>query len=265
MANKYLAREDAPFDKGLWEKLDQMLVSVARSTLSLRKLFSLKGPLGIGVKQVPGVTKTLEDGMVYSETTPLLWMEQTFSLHSTDLAAYERNPIGLDLSPLVHAVRSCAKREDQLLLNGAGPLLGLLKRKGTGSFSPGAWDSPGKAAEDLIHAVSEMDDRGFHGPFRLGLCPILYNRLLRRYPGGGNHTELDHAKTIVGGGVVKLPGLEHGGILIDTSFPGAFIVAGQDMSVGFVGPEGGSLVFSVSESITLQVVEPASITLLKGD
>jgi uncharacterized linocin/CFP29 family protein len=43
----------------------------------------------------------------------------------------------------------------------------------------------------------------------------------------------------------------------------ASIVLGQDMSVGFIGPVGEDLEFSISESLALLIREPKAICALK--
>jgi hypothetical protein len=41
-------------------------------------------------------------------------------------------------------------------------------------------------------------------------------------------------------------------------------VLGQDMMIGFIGPSGGELEFSISESLALRVRQPKSICVLEG-
>ncbi|MGC8787569.1 MAG: encapsulin, partial [Anaerolineae bacterium] len=59
MANKYLGREDAPISAALWEKLDTVMIEVAKSQLTGRRLLYIEGPYGLGLKFVP-----LEDAVI---------------------------------------------------------------------------------------------------------------------------------------------------------------------------------------------------------
>ena len=95
----------------------------------------------------------------------------------------------------------------------------------------------------------------------MALAPSRYNLLFRRYPQGG--TELEHIGVAVTDGIFKAPGLDSGGVLLASGKQYASIIMGQDMSVGFIGPVGGDLEFSVSETLALMVRQPAAICVLK--
>jgi uncharacterized linocin/CFP29 family protein len=53
MANKYLARDDAPFGSEIWEILDKTMVEAAKSQLTGRRLLHIEGPYGVGLKAIP--------------------------------------------------------------------------------------------------------------------------------------------------------------------------------------------------------------------
>jgi uncharacterized linocin/CFP29 family protein len=95
----------------------------------------------------------------------------------------------------------------------------------------------------------------------MGLSPARYNLLLRRYP-QGEGTELDHLRSILGGDVVKAPVLQKGGVLLASGRQFCSIVIGQDMSVGFNGPAGDALEFTVTESLALLIRAPEAICVL---
>lgn len=261
MSTPYLGREDAPFKKEFWETLDGIAVSVAKGELAGRKILPLEGPFGLGFAFVPKGTKSLGAGVVAFEGQPLVAFERTFHLKKVDIAQFERNGIAFDAAPLVQAVREVARLEDQLIFEGLGGVAGLCTAQGSERCALASWDEVGKAASDIIQAVSLLDARGFHGPFALALAPKRYNLLLRQYPGTAQ-TELEHIRHIVGDRVVKAPYLEEGGVLLAVNPLYAKIVLGQDLSVGFIGPESDGYLFSVSESMTLVLFEPRAICVL---
>jgi uncharacterized linocin/CFP29 family protein len=125
-----------------------------------------------------------------------------------------------------------------------------------------SWDEIGTAAGNIINAITELDSAGYHGPYSLALTPGRYNLLLRRYP-NSDGTELEHIRTMVTEGVVKAPVLESGGVLLAAGKQYASIVLGQDLAVGFIGPESERLEFSITESITPYVRQPKALCLLK--
>ena len=65
-------------------------------------------------------------------------------------------------------------------------------------------------------------------------------------------------------GVFKAPVLEEGGLLLASGQQIASIVLGQDMSVGFVGPVGSEMEFSISETLSLALYYPQAICALNG-
>jgi uncharacterized linocin/CFP29 family protein len=115
----------------------------------------------------------------------------------------------------------------------------------------------------MIHAVTVLDQAGFHGPYALALAPARYNLLFRRYE-RGNYSEMEHVKTIVTDGVYKAPGLLDGGVLLSTGRQYASIVLGQDMTVGFVGPEGDRIALTISESLVPRIRRPSAICVLES-
>lgn len=257
MANKYLAREDAPFGSETWKVLDSVMMEAAKSQLVGRRLLHIEGPFGLGLKVVPLQDTETESGLIVSEFLPVLLIQKTFGLGVRDLASYEREGIALDTSPVREAAIECARLEDDLVFNGA-----LLTAEGSNELNLSAWDEVGMAGEDIIKAMTTLDSAGFHGPYVLALAPSRYNLLFRRYP-RGNFSEMEHVKTMVTEGVFKAPILESGGVLLASGRQFASIVLGQDMTIGFVGPTGEEIEFSISESLALLIRQPQAICVLK--
>jgi len=262
MANKYLAREDAPFGSETWEILDTTMKEAATSQLVGRRLLHIEGPFGLGLKVVPLQDAEVEPGLVASEILPVLLIQKTFTLGVRNLASYEREKIALDTSAVAEAAIECAHLEDNLIFNGAPRMPGLLTVEGSNEMKLSAWDEVGTAANDIIQAVTALDSAGFHGPYCLALALDRYNLLFRRYP-QGNASEMEHVKTMVTDGVFKAPILQSGGVLLASGRQYASIVLGQDMTIGFIGPVGDKLEFSISESLTLRIRQPQAICVLK--
>jgi uncharacterized linocin/CFP29 family protein len=261
MENNYLGREDAPIGSETWKVLDSTMAEAAKSVLTGRRLLHIEGPYGFGLKAVPTQDSPAEGGLISSGFVPVNLLYKTFLLSKRDIAAAERDGLPLNTAPIASVAIDIARQEDTLIFNGAPGAQGLLKATGAGSYKPGPWETVGKAAEDVIAAVTQLDKAGFHGPYTMALAPGLYNQLLRRYPQGG--TELEHIQSIVTDGVFKAPILDRGGVLLASGKQYATIVLGQDMTVGFIGPVGENLEFSISESMALLIREPKAIVALK--
>ena len=262
MANKYLARDDAPFGSDTWKALDGTMVDVAKSQLAGRRLLHIEGPYGVGLKVVPLGDATTESGLTTSRVLPVTMIQQPFTMGVRDLASHERDGLGLDTSAVAEAALEVARLEDELILKGTPRTPGLLTAEGASETKLSDWDDVGAAAEDIIQAITTLDNAGFHGPYALALAPARYNRLFRRYP-RGNFSEMEHVRTMVTEGAFKAPLLESGGVLIASGRQYASIVLGQDMSIGFVGPAGEELEFFISESLALRLRQPQAICVLK--
>jgi uncharacterized linocin/CFP29 family protein len=262
MADRYSAREDAPFGRETWKVLDDTMKAAAKSQLAGRRLLHIEGPYGLGLKAVPLQDAEVEPGLIASSFIPLSLIQTTFTLGKRDLAAYERDRVVLNTGPVASAAIECARLEDTLIFKGTKATPGLSTAEGCSALQLGPWGEVGAASEDIIKAVTTLDGAGFHGPYCLALAPSRYNLLYRRYP-QGNVSELEQVETIVREGVFKAPILAGGGVLLASGRQFAAIVLGQDMSVGFVGPVGEKLEFSISESLALLVRAPGAICVLK--
>ncbi len=261
MTELYLLREDAPLEEKTWDLLDATMVNAAKSFLTGRKLLPLEGPYGFGLKSIP-LQDCMGDGEVITNCVlPLSLIQTTFLLGRRDLAAYERDGLFLNLETISCAALDLARLEDAIIFQGSTGNNGLMTLEGPGSAMLSSWNSVGKAADDIIKAITTLDESGFHGPYSMALNPARFNLLFRRYPQGG--TELEHLKEMLTGGIFKAPIIDSGGVLLSTGRPYSSLVVGQDMQVGFIGPVKENLEFSISESLALLVREPCSICILK--
>jgi uncharacterized linocin/CFP29 family protein len=261
MEKDYLGRVDAPLSAGTWKLLDTAMIEAAKSQLSGRRLISIEGPFGFGLKVIPLSDSEIADGITASPVIPVNLLTSTFFLNKRDLAASEKDGLLLDMDPVACAAMACAAKEDGIIFTGIQDVPGLLGAEGSGSLALAKWDKVGTAADQVISSVTLLDDAGFHGPYCMGLAPAQYNLLLRRYP-QGDGTELDHIRTIIGGDVVKAPVLKKGGVLLASGRQFCSLVIGQDMSIGYNGPAGDALEFSISESLALLIRMPEAICVL---
>ena len=261
MANKYLMREDSPLEEKTWAVLDGTMVEAAKSVLTGRKILDIEGPYGFGLKAIPLQDCIGDGGVIISDMLPLNLIQTTFSVGKRDLAAYERDNLFLNLEEIACAAMECARLEDALIFQGPTGKDGLMTMEDSGSVNLSSWKQVGKAADDIIQSITALDQVGFHGPYCMALSPSRYNLLFRRYPQGG--TELEHLQEMVAGGIFKAPILDSGGVILAMGRQFASIILGMDMQVGFIGPVGESLEFTISESLALMVREPGAICVLR--
>ena len=262
MENVYLGRKEAPVGADTWKLLDSIMIEAAKSQLSGRRLIAIDGPFGFGLKVVPLSDCELEEGVSVSNFVPVHGIRSAFSLGKRDLASFEKDKLAFDGAPVACAAMDCAAKEDQIIFQGIAGSPGLLTVEGTSSQTLTKWDKVGTAADQIIEAITKLDDAGFHGNYCMALAPSLYNLLLRRYP-QGDGTELDHVRTFVSDGVVKAPVLKKGGVLLASGRQFCTLCIGQDMAVGYNGPVGESLEFYVAESLALLIHVPEAVCVLR--
>jgi uncharacterized linocin/CFP29 family protein len=263
MANKYLARDGAPFESAVWELLDATMQEAAKSQLVGRRILDTEGPYGLGLKAVPLADGETESGLIASQVLPVFLIQESFTLGTRDIASYERDRLALDTGPVAEAAIECARLEDELIFHGAPNMPGLLAAAGSSRIEMSSWEEIGAAANDAIQAMTQLDNAGFHGPYSLALAPQRYNLLFRLYP-RGKQTELEHLRTMITEGIYKAPILESGGLLLAANARCASIVLGQDMSVGYIGPAENRQEFSISESLAVRIRRPEAICILEG-
>lgn len=260
MDNKYLGREDAPVGEEIWKVLDATMTEAAKSVLAGRRLLHVEGPFGLGLKGVPLQDIKGESGLVTSSFVPVSLIQKSFVLSKRDLAASEQEGLPFNTAPVATAALDCALLEDKIIFQGAQGSQGLLTASGAAELKLSTWKEVGKAADEIINALTMLDNAGFHGPYSLALSPGRYNLLLRRYPQGG--TEMDQIRSMTDG-VFKAPILDSGGVLLASGRQFAAIALGQDMSVGYIGPASEDLEFSISESLALLIRQPKAICMLR--
>jgi uncharacterized linocin/CFP29 family protein len=140
MANKYLARDDAPFASAVWERLDTTMQDVARSQLVGRRILDTEGPYGLGLKAVPLADGETESGLIASQVLPVFFVHKPFTLGTRDIANYEQDGLALDSGPVVEATLECARLEDELVFHGAPRVPGLLAAEGSNRMDLSSWE-----------------------------------------------------------------------------------------------------------------------------
>ncbi|MFQ6097122.1 MAG: family 1 encapsulin nanocompartment shell protein [Armatimonadota bacterium] len=270
---RYLPRGDAPFGDGIWEHIDEAVIGAAKSQLAGRRLLELVGPLGFetraldrgeGAADVEEAFGGASAAMTAPRTTPIPLLHSEFRLPIRSVAAAEATKAPLDLSAAANAAIACARLEDALVFHGSKALdiEGLLTASGASRLTVSDWSQEGAAVDDLIKAITGLDEAGFSGPYAAALAPALHNALFGRYK-QGNMTYLDHARQALTAGIVKAPVLASGGVVLAAGKQFASIVVGRDMTTGFIGPSGTDYEFIVLESICPAITVGEAICVLE--
>lgn len=258
-----LNRGAAPFDSGLWERIDEAAEQAARAVLTGRRFIEVEGPYGLGLTSIEIGNDDYcrqpspdEAGAVISAAISVPMVRRIFNLSLRRLAGHLDNHQPLDLNPVEQAAEAVARREEELIYYGQEDfhLAGLLTAKGRSHLEGGDWTRIDQALQDVLAAVTRLDDSGFAGPYALVLSPRLYNGLFRRYE-NTDLLQVEHLGRLCTAGIFKAP--IEGGAVIDPRV--GKLMIGQDISTGFASQDGIHCQLYVVESVVLRLDDAKAV------
>ncbi|HZS83791.1 MAG TPA: family 1 encapsulin nanocompartment shell protein [Stellaceae bacterium] len=259
----YLNRGQAPFSAEIWQEIDNAAVEAARQRLTGRRFLDIEGPFGAGLTTIevgnddfcrqPGPD---EAGAILGRGISVPMLRRSFRLSIRRLAAHLENGQPLDFAPVEDAAEAVADREEEFVYRGQPDfgVPGLLTSEGRQHLAGGDWSAIDRALEDVLAAVTRLDEAGFRGPYALALSPPLYNGLFRLYP-GTDTLQLEHLRRLCTKGIYKAP--IEGGVLVDPRV--GVLIIGQDLQAGFAAQDGVHYQLYLTESLILRIDEPRAI------
>lgn len=267
----HLLRDLAPISDAGWDAIDEEAAQTIRHVLAGRKLFDFVGPSGWQTESVPtGRTNDLGDSPVAGvrarqrTVQALVELRTPFTVSRDELDALERGACDADLDPVRFAARSAAIAEDAVVFHGFGDA-------GIEGVVPASPHEPIQIGDDyesypshVARAMARLQDAGVTGPYAIALGPRCYTGVVEQSEMGG-YPVLKHLELILGGPVVRAPGLD-GALVVSLRGGDAEIVCGQDFSIGYTAHDATSVDLYMEESLTVRVCAPeAAIHLAYGD
>lgn len=258
-----LNRSLAPFGGDVWDEIDAAAIKAASDRLTARRFLEVEGPFGLGMTSIelgndgfcrqPGAD---EAAQIVGRAVSVPMIRKTFKLSIRRVAAFLEHGQPFDTGPIDDAAEAVADREEELLYGGQPDfgIPGLLSAEGRAEISGGNWTEVDRVLEDVLAAVTRLDEAGMRGPYALALAPALYNGLFRRYP-GTDMLQLEHLKRLCTLGIFKAP--IKGAVVVDARV--GTLLIGQDLRTGYVGQDGVHYEMFVSESLVLRLDDPEAI------
>ncbi len=251
--------EQAPevFTPDEWDYFKRRIEEVVNANRVLRKYLPTYSP-GRGVEAV--VVEEIEVGeTIFPKGRKLVPLEElsvkfAISQHMIDHA--RRRGEKPDLSPALYAAAELGLREDKFLLD----KLLAVKEALTAKISE--WSQAGSAVDEISKALTMFTREGIPGPHVLFLSPARYARLVAVHEKTGV-MELTRLKNIVDEVVVLKQLPDDTALLVSASNYMIDIAIGADTVVDYIGPENGSHVFRLWETLALRVKYPKAIMILK--
>ena len=266
-------RGGAPFGQEVWDEIDAAVRAAAGELRTARRVVEVVGPLGFAARagvaeDLPATGSDEAEGTTHLHV-PLLRalpvLHRTFALGARLVEARLERGEPLVLTEAAEAARALARAEDRLLVEGharAG-VRGLLHEEGAIELPAGDWRDPARAADELLAALTRLDQAGRYGPYAAAVSPARFYQLLRPHPGSGL-TPYQQLLPAFAAGIVKAPLLADGAIVVMRSASGPRAVVGQELTAAYDGREGIFHRISLAESITLLPGVPGSVAILRA-
>lgn len=276
-----LLRADNPLSDAEWNRLQEVVVKVARRRLVGRRFIDLYGPLGPGVQTVkyerfnnatPGALDfqgSSSSGAIQVEASkyaPIPILYKDFSIHWRDLEAAHRFGVPLDTSSVAGASAFCAMREDRMIFHGEPDLdiEGLLNATGSNRLELSDWDEVGSGFRDTVAATRILNESGHYGPYAMVLSPKRFAQLHRVYEQTGV-LEVKTIRDLATDGIYQSDVLEEDqGVVVATGFAHVDLAMSMDLRLAFLGQEDLNLQFRVLECCLLRIKHPDAICVLEG-
>jgi uncharacterized linocin/CFP29 family protein len=262
----YLNRKQAPFGDDIWKKIDEAATGAACDMLTGRRFLEVDGPFGPGLTSIEVGNDDYcrqpekgEAGAVIGRAISVPMLRKEFKMSIRRVAAYLDHGQPLDLAPAEDAAEAVARREEEFVYQGQKDfgVSGVLTAEGRNHHNGGDWSDIDVVLDDVLSAVTTLDDGGFRGPYALVLSPALYNGLFRRYP-GTELLQIEHLKRVCAKGIYKAD--IDGCAVIDPRAGG--ILVGQDLRAGYIGQDGIHYQLFLSESLVFRLDDPKAICTL---
>lgn len=262
-----LFRELAPITTATWLEIEKEAKRTLIEMLGARRIVDFVGPLGLATSAVgtgrmapiPGAPNgTVEAHLRLSQ--PLVEIRVPFELARTEIAAVDRGAKDPNLDSLVAAARTIAIAEDVAVFHGypEAHIRGICEIGSDGTLSLG--DDCEAYPAVITTAVTRLREAGIGGPYAVALGERCYTDLIETTKAG--YPILEHIRRIVEGPIVWAPGLS-GAVVISLRGGDFELVAGRDISIGYLDHDAKRVRLYFEESFTFRVLSPqAAVPLL---
>jgi uncharacterized linocin/CFP29 family protein len=249
-----------------WKAVDDEATARLKTNLAARKLVDFSGPHGwahsataLG-RSVPIASPSTGARARLRRVLPLVELRMPFTLARAELDDVARGADDIDLSGLEQAAHAIAVTENAIVFHGY-PEAGIDGIVGASPHPVLPLPEQGAAYPRAVaKSVALLQDAGVGGPYGLAVAPAVHTSIVEAVEYGG-YLLLDHLRGILGGPVVRAPGVE--GAVVLSLRGGDFVLeAGQDLSVGYAAHSVDTVGLYLEESLTFRVTAPDAAVAL---
>jgi uncharacterized linocin/CFP29 family protein len=261
----HLLRGFAPITPTGWQAIEDEAKPRLATYLAARKLVDFEGPKGWAYSATALGRVTYIDGPAEAVTAaqrrvlPVVELRSPFVVSRDELSDADRGAEDLEFPELDAAAERMAVAENAAVFYGypAAGMTGITE----GSSHPAV--ALGTVARDYPARVSEAVNRllgsGVAGPYGLAVSPEVYIEILETSETGD--LLMDHVRQILGGPVVRTPGLT-GAVVVSLRGGDFALDCGEDISIGYLDHNENEVRLYFEESFTFRVIEPDAAVVL---
>ncbi len=261
----HLLHDLAPITDEGWEAIQTEAKTRLTTYLAARKLVDFSGPKGWGHSATNlGRVVTIDgphDGITADQrrVLPLVELRSPFVVSRAELADADRGAEDLDFDDLDRAARLIAIAENRAVFAGY-PAAGIPGITEAASHQPVSLGEEFSAYPVRVaQAVNRLLEAGIGGPYGLAIAPVGYTGIIETTELGD--LLIDHLRQILGGPVVRAPGLE-GGVVISLRGGDFALDCGEDLSIGYLDHTASEVRLYFEESFSFRVLEPDAAVAL---
>jgi uncharacterized linocin/CFP29 family protein len=261
----HLLRELAPISDEGWKAIEEEAKPRLSTYLAARKLVDFSGPAGWQHSSTPlGRVAALggpAEGVTAEQrrVLPLVELRTSFTVSRSELSDVDRGAEDADFADLDRAAQRIAVAENIAVFRGypAAGILGIAEISTQSAMTLGTdvKSYPARVAE----AVGRLQESGIGGPYGLAISPEGYTAIIATSEVGD--LMADHLRLILGGPVVRAPGLS-GGMVVSLRGGDFVIDCGQDLSIGYLDYTATEVSLYFEESFSFRVIEPDAAVIL---
>jgi uncharacterized linocin/CFP29 family protein len=256
----HLLRDVAPLTESDWGLLDDEARERLTVPLAARKLVDFSGPRGwtysaTNLGRVEDLAGSAEGVRARRRRVlPLVELRAEFTVARAELEDAARGAEDVDLEELDDAARLIAVAENVAVFHG-WEQAGIAGIAESSPHAPirldGNFDNYPRC---VAQAVEHLTDVGVGGAYGLALSSEDYTGVIETTEHGG-YPVFDHLRQILGGPIVRAPGLK-GGIVLSQRGGDFLFESGQDLSIGYLSHDATTVRLYLEESFSFRVATP---------
>jgi uncharacterized linocin/CFP29 family protein len=260
-----LHRELAPVSDAAWASIEEEARRTFEQHVAARRVVDLTGPEGPGLASVTtGHLSAIDapaDGVIAQlrASQQLVQLRVPFTVSRQDVDDVERGAKDSDWQPVKDAARKIGFAEDRAVLEGypAAGITGVRQSSSNPALTlpADALDYPNVVSQ----AVSSLRLAGVGGPFSLLLSADAYTMVSETSDHG--YPIREHLARVIDGDIIWAPAID-GAFLLSARGGDFELRLGQDLSIGYLSHDAGTVQLYFQESLTFLVyTTEASVAL----